>query len=196
MSRTKNSKSKIVGTSIVDATRRHNADGGGRNPLTSFPLVPVGCIMSREMIDALKDISELFINPTNYKPYGVASLTRIMLQMMIETIDRYYEMDYLNYIESRPSALGRASVGEGAKKMSLLIPMPIVQRLNERVLAFNNPLIGTSSVLRFLLEKGIKKLKLDDFYNYVPEKHVRLMATKRLTIKDLQKRYQLESRRV
>lgn len=187
-------KLKIVGRTMIDTSRRHNADQGGRNPLTSYPLVPVGCVMPLGLLKALRERSDQFINPLNYKPYGITALCRILCQIMITDIDKYYDGDILTYLDNREeSTSGRASVGHDPKKISLLIPKPIVERVNERVVFFNNSLIGTSSVLRFMIFKGLKKAKIEDLYEHVPAKHLSIMVSKHLTIADLQKRFKIQS---
>lgn len=175
---------------MVDSTRRHEADEGGRNPLTEFPLVPIACVISDDLLTKLRDKSETFISPSSLKPYGVTALCRIIVQDKIELLDRYYEMDFLSYLGNRTENVsGRASIGAIARKASLLIPKPLIDRINKKVEAFNNPLIGTSTILRFLIEKGLEKCRTEDLYKYIPPKHMTIMVTKELTISDLQAQY-------
>lgn len=176
---------------MVDSSRKRESESQGRSPLSSITVVPISCVVSRELVKALKVKSELFISPNTGKPYGVTALSRIILQTCIGQLDRSYEMDFLSYLSVRaPHLAGRAGISEETPtRVSLLIPKPIIDTINLKVEEYNNPLIGTSTIVRYLLEWGVQRCKVDDFYEYIPSKHMSLMISKQLTIKILQDRY-------
>ena len=187
----KTSNKKVAGRNIVDDTRRHNADRGGRNPLTEFPLVPVGVVFPDQLISWARERQHEFINPIKMRPYGVTALCRVICQILVKEVAGYSERMILNYLKDQQEPKsGRKGLSESVERIIILLPAPTVQIINDRVRQLNNSLIGTSTVVRFMVERGLRKLEKEAFYGHIPIKHAAHMVRNRIGIDELILEYQ------
>lgn len=187
----KTTNKKVAGRNIVDDSRRHNADKGGRNPLTEYPLVPVGVVFQAELIAWVRERQHDFINPLKLQPYGVTALCRVICQLLVKEVPAYSEKMILNYLKDQQvTRSGRKALSHEVERIIVLIPKPIVLAINDRVRQLDNSLIGTSTIVRFMVERGLRKLKREAFYEHIPMKHASYMIKNKIGVDDLIESYQ------
>lgn len=174
----------------MDSNRRFLYDAGGTKPLTQFPLVPVTVVLPLEVHGALKELSDRFIDPNRNKPYGVGAVARILIAITIASAASAPKEELLEYFKGAGGVSGRPTLSEKTKRIALLIPKPLVDRMNARVEDLDEPLIGTATVIRWLIGKGIKRVQYYQLYEHIPTADMAFMIKEKLTIDTVIERFQ------
>jgi len=184
-----NKSRKLEGRTIASSLRRFRYDAGGRKPLTQYPLCPITVVVLESTKEEIEALSQKFIDPINLKPYGIAALCRVLLHCQLHLIDAAPRLELIDS-ESSQGLPGRPGFKEKTKRIQLLIPKHIVDRVNDRVIALNDTLIGTATALRWLIMRSLKETNLYTLYEHIPTHDMATIIKEKLTVDTLIARYQ------
>lgn len=175
----------------VDASKRPTYDSGGRHPMTEVSMVPLVVVCDWTLWECIEQHVSEFINPMTQKPYGISALCRIVVNQQVSLIDRYTANDLLDYLpKSSKGSVGRFALSEeGSVKLAIALRKADIDQINKRVVELDHSLIGTTTIVRFLLRKGMESFDLTEFYTHIPDRHKNWMLQRSITIKDLQDKY-------
>lgn len=189
MPKAKKASKKKVGRTIADSDRRFLYDAGGRKPLTQYPLVPITVTFPEQAKLDIAALSETFIDPVRLKPYGVAAVCRVMIAEQEKEIDRAPREELIAYAADNAGSPGRNNLSEKISRLALLIPKHLIERINDRVLALNEPLVGTATVVRWLIIRGLKLVSPSALYTHIPTADMAYIIRNKWTIADILKAY-------
>lgn len=172
----------------VNQDKRPTYDEGGRHPLTKVKLVPLVVVIDWPLWEQLEKLVGEFINPMTLKPYGISAVSRILVRDGVTKLDKLRENELLDYIPSGPKgSTGRNPLSEdGQVKLSIALRQEDVKAINAKVKALRHTLIGTTTIVRWLIREQLRDADVARFYATIPEKHKNHMLEAGLTIKDLQ----------
>lgn len=181
----------------VDARRRPAYDEGGWRPLTHKAMTPVSIVTDWALWERIDERVQEYINPMTLKPYGISALCRLLINKGISLVPRLTKDDLLDYIPDAPKGdSGRIPLSnEGTIRLSVAIVKDHVEAVNKRVEELDHPLVGTTSILRFLIRKMLDEMDITEMYKYIPQKHKDHMIEAGMTIKALQDMYQKRQKR-
>lgn len=186
----KKGKRKKPGRTIADSKRRFKYDAGGRQPLSEFPLCPITVAITATTKQALKKTSDLFIDPGKIKPYGIAAVARVLMQIHIEAVDSAPREELVKFFRQTKGTPGRSGFRDEYERVQLLIPKHLVDLINNRVLELNDPEVGTATVIRWLLVKGLEETSHYQLYEHIPRADTEMMEKENLTVDALIERFQ------
>lgn len=167
-------------------------DSGGRAPLSKEPVRRVTVSIDEKLLSDLEKVSEKFINPSTLKPYGISAIARYCLLIGIETIDSVKEVDLLYYIENpdKPKGrVGRRSVSKEKVRITLLVPLTTIKKINKHLATLESDIIGTTTYIRFFMKKYLKSVTISNLYESMPKKHKKIMEDKGFNSRILQNIY-------
>lgn len=175
----------------ADPNRRAAYDQGGRHPLTRERIVPIVVIVDWPLWEEIDEAVNDFINPVTRKPYGISAVCRILVKFGIMQIDRLTARDILDYIPvTAKGSTGRNPLSdEGQVKLSIALRQEDILAINKQVSRINHALVGTTSIVRWILRDQLKNFEVGKLYLTIPEKHKNHMLELGLTIKDLQSQW-------
>jgi transcriptional regulator of met regulon len=163
---------------LVDPKRQPTYDQGGRRPLTEKKLVPVTLAIDASLYDEIETVAAKFINPKTLKSYGVSSVARITVELNLKLLKSMTEENLLYYVPpgEKKGAVGRFPL-EDAVKVTLLIKREHVECINAALkkLKKKSRILGTTTVIRWILRERIGDVRLTDLYDYIPESHKEIM---------------------
>jgi hypothetical protein len=131
------------------------------------------------------------------KPYGISALCRLLINNGVTLVPKITKNELLDYIPDAPKGdTGRVPLSnEGTIRLSVAIVTEHIEAVNRRVEELDHPLIGTTSILRFLIRKMLDECDIVEMYRYIPQKHKDHMIEAGMTIKALQLTYQQRKKR-
>jgi hypothetical protein len=190
MSKTKIRRPRLKDV-LVDPNRAPLYAEGGRRPLTEKKVVPVTVAFDASLFHEIKTLSEKFINPSTLKPYGVSSVARICLEIGIKNLDGATEEDLLYYVPgSKKGTAGRFPI-ESSTKVTVLVQKEHIESINRYLstLKMQSKIIGTTTVIRWIIRETIGDVRIKDLYDHIPQSHLDLMQRENLTFRKLLDRY-------
>ena len=175
----------------VDASKRPTYDEGGRHPLTEVSMVPTVVVCDWPLWLLIEECVNQFISPMTQKPYGISALCRVIVSEQVSLIDRYTAADFLDYVpKGSKGSTGRYAVSDdGSVKMAIALRKTDIDLINKRVLELDHNLIGTTTIVRLLLRKGMTTFDIGRMYTHIPDRHKNYMLERQIKIKELQDRY-------
>jgi len=180
---------KKPGRTIADSNRRFTYDAGGRKPLTQFPLVPITVTFPADVREKVYGLSEQFIDPLRLKPYGIAAVCRVLLAEQELEIQRADTATLLAYAKDNEGSPGRSHLAEKIVRIGLLVPKHIIEKINERVIELDEPLIGTATIIRWLIMRGMVHVRPNQLYAHIPPDDMSFMIRNGLTVDHVIRQY-------
>ena len=176
--------------SLVDPDRKPSYHEGGRAPMTSLKLVPLTVALDSDLYDDIRELSERFISPKSGKPYGVSSVVRIIVELALDGLAAVTDADLLYYVSSgSKGAVGRWPLADEVVKMSVLLPRDHVLLINSRITPKLSKIVGTTTLVRYLLRSTVGEVGETDLYSRIPESHKEIMRKENLTPRKLRSAY-------
>lgn len=179
-------------TIAVSSADRLDFEAAGLKPLTQFPMVPITVSFPEDFKVKISLLSNKFIDPLRMKPYGIAAVCRVLVAEQELIIDRIPFDELMAYAKRKSPGPGRKQLAEKVVRISLLIPKPMIDRINDRVMALNEPLIGTATVIRWLIQNGVATIPYERLYSHIPSDDMAYMLRNDLSPSKLVKKYQTQ----
>lgn len=158
--------------------------------MTKHKLVPMTVAVDLNLYEDIKSLSERFINPKSLKPYGISSVVRVIVDIGLTSLHELSDTSLLEYVSDGPKGgVGRWPLSQDVVKMSVLLPREHVLKINSMIDDSLSKIVGTTTVIRFIVATYIGEVKESDLYTRIPESHKQHMIESNLSPAKLRAAY-------